>query len=268
VIRRALTVLLEYMDSVPAPDLSGELAEVVARIESLPISADNTKQQRKLRLIASLQKIIEVRQQAYCFTQAIRNLQAKVVEHLERREELAPAAAGGPDENVDSVEDTEQELPEEKRTRKKKERQTDQAIQPSAALDEWAIGLDENNCWQIFRKFRSKWCHDGPLKVAPMKREWEILKAFAEHRGALTAVELINLVRENCSREEGARIYKKRMIPSVSRLRKRLRNKCHLGNKDPIPEEERPKGYRLLITVGHSEKDEHGRPQFLPTRGS
>jgi hypothetical protein len=96
-----------------------------------------------------------------------------------------------------------------------------------------------------------------------MKREWKILKAFLEQGGALDADKLINLI-PHCSGEEGVRIYKKRMIPSISRLRTRLQEKCQLGKKDPIPEEKRPKGYRLLITVGYSQKDEHGRPQFLP----
>lgn len=135
---------------------------------------------------------------------------------------------------------------------------------PMAQLDQWAVALDGNKSWQVFKRYGQQWRHQGKLYL-PSRGDCEskILTEFFEKGGSLTRSQLIKLVHKHFSDLEGVLIFKNRVKPTLARLRNHLRATLKLPSSvDPIPWQKEITGYRLMIEVGFVEEDDSGHLQF------
>jgi hypothetical protein len=258
-------VLLDYLDFRPAPDPSADLPEVVALLDQVTTPRGVDRHPWKTRMVAGLRKLAGARQDAHQFVGAIQRLQRKLIEHMEGRDESAPA--GAPVEPNGGVEPDGQgrgQAGPRKPAGGKTKGEAGPAAQPSAACDQWALGLGKDRHWQIFRKFGGGWRHHGTLRMRPVKgRESTFLEAFAQADGSLTRIDLIKQVLRPFTYEDGKRIYPRIVKPTVSRLRARLRKELNLGKKtDPVPWDDALGGYRMLVGVGYADKDDEHRWQL------
>jgi hypothetical protein len=255
-----------FINSSQVPEL--ELQRLDHRISSGTASASD----RERHAILAAIRIAEYRDAIGAFVDHLHQLQRRIINKFatpttsSEPAGLAPqpftgppsGPALGPDQGATTLQHG---LPEQ--TRAKGADRTGVGVQPSRRCEQWAIGLDETQTWQVFRRFGRKWRYQRPLSTLKKTgREWTFLKGFADSGGVLTRLQLIKLVVQSFSDEEGVRIYINSVKSGLSRLRTRLQRELELDEEDPFPWDDGLEGHRMLIAVGYSVEDDQHRPQF------
>jgi hypothetical protein len=260
---------LEQGESVPQSAVPGQ---ELRGLELLIAHGTANDSERERHVLLAATRVAEYRDAIDAFIDRLHRLHRKIVERLSAwTTPSAEVVRQPPQAAVVEESDAGAELnipdlhpgPTKQAKRKKKDRIVP-IVQPSASFERWAIGLDEKSCWQIFQRFGRDWQHQRPFaKLRDKGREWSFLQAFTETGGSLNRVALIKLVQPHFSSDEGPRIYNRIVKTTLSRLRIRLRKELDLNPRDdPIPWDDALDGYRMLIAVGYSVKDDQHRPQF------
>ena len=130
-------------------------------------------------------------------------------------------------------------------------------------FDNWAVAVEHWGGWHVFKKHSSEWRHFG--KVSPefsSGDETKIMETLAFNGGWLGKFEAVKLFRRHPSDEDVRMLFTRKIKPVVSRLRKKLRKSLNIQNKDPIPWDDKAKGYHAKIQIGYAIKDEKDRLRF------
>jgi hypothetical protein len=265
---QALAAYLD-LDALAPPTQVPE--QELDRLNHLVSTGTASEADRERHAILAGIKIAEYRDAIGAFVDRVHDLQRRIIGKLTTAVTASTGVTSQPPAGMVAESDVQADLgspvPQaagnSKRARNKGAASTASGVQPSSHCDRWAIGLNEENGWQLFRRVQQKWHSQRVLaKVKANGRHWTILKGFVDEDGSLTRVQLIKLVAKNFSDEEGVRVYNNSVKTAISRLRTLLQQELELGQEDPIPWDDALNGHRLLISVGYSRKDNQHRPQF------
>jgi len=264
-------VLKDYLDLDGLVPPSQVPDQELQRLNQLVSSGTANTIERERHAILTGFKVAEYRDAIGAFVDRLHELQCRIIEKLATLATPPVSIASQPpptgvvqEPDISPELGSRQQTVSSKQARKKTKGRGEQVPQPSAAFERWAIGLDENRCWQIFQRFGLKWRHERPLPGLPKNgRERSFLKAFVEKSGSITRTDLIKVIQPKFSDAEGTKIYHNIVKTTLSRLRARLRRELGLGNEaDPIPWDDALNGHRMLIAIGYSVKDDQHRPEF------
>ena len=126
------------------------------------------------------------------------------------------------------------------------------ALTPQTDIEKWGIGIDHNRKWQVFECYGENWRHKGVMNPQPAKGlQMDLLQAFIERGPTLDRATIVNELCKRATESEKTEWYKPSFLPTVSRLRKRLRKALGFPLKaNPIRWENPTNSFSLFIMVG------------------
>jgi hypothetical protein len=125
-------------------------------------------------------------------------------------------------------------------------------LTPQTDFDKWGIGIDHNCKWQVFECYTENWRHKGVMNPQPAKRlQMDLLQEFIKRGQTLDRFTIVNELCKRATESEKTEWYKSSFLPTVSRLRKRLRKALGFHPKaNPIRWEKPTNSFSLFIMVG------------------
>jgi hypothetical protein len=130
-------------------------------------------------------------------------------------------------------------------------------------FENWALAIEHDKAWHVFKKSRGGWRHQGKAKGISKGRQEDLLKRFAAGGGFLSDQEAVKSVLETPSRYDQTKIMQI-IKPEISRLRKVIRRNLQVTNDgvDPLPRDKNARGWQARIQIGYAVKSDADRLEF------
>jgi hypothetical protein len=163
----------------------------------------------------------------------------KVVPGWSPTEQHNPSGAGVKDRVQEDTGDTRSEMSEPPPT------------QPR--WNQWAVGLEAGNKWQLFRRIKGEWRPQKPLRGISRGRQAGLLEAFAERGGCLPKIEALKLEHPNYSAADVDKLMGL-IKPELTRLRDALCKAIGVTDPkaDPLPFDDAHSAWRSEIEIGYA----------------
>lgn len=259
-IRETIKEYLEQDDAIHQPqDLLGAMEVLDDLVESGNANAEETKNfQRQSELF-----IIEKCAMLSRATNMVGQLQKQILDRLEKvalprntpsrlKKESFEENSANVVGNQDSAHAGSHESPSSLVRTAKKSTRIGPVLTPQPDFENWGIGIDHNRKWQYFECHGGNWRHKGVMNPQPAKGlQMDLLQAFIDRRQTLDRFTIVNELCKRATESEKTEWYKSSFLPTVSRLRKRLRKALGLPLKaNPIRWEKPTNSFSLFIMVG------------------
>jgi hypothetical protein len=248
--------LADYLDLDALAPPSQIPEQELERLNRLVGSGTASAADRERHAILAGVRIAEYRDAIGVFVDRVHDLQRRIIDKLGGPKAPTPSA-----DREEGVEEQETATP---RTEKvKKPRRKAPASRAEARFDQWGVGIDAHQRWQVFQRFGTEWRHQKVMEPQPTAGyQAAILKAFINKHRTLDRTELVRAVRGNPSDYEGKKLYKSSLISAMSRLRTCLRTALGFPPRSrPITWQKSMGAFCLLIQVGYARLEE-GRMVF------
>jgi hypothetical protein len=118
-------------------------------------------------------------------------------------------------------------------------------------FEQWAVGMEYNKKWHLFRVVRRKWQHCGPLKGLRGGLRAKLLEGFAANDGVLVKSQALKIAGGPAACADSETVMKK-IKPELSALRGILREAVGVANskEDPLPWDEPCDAWQARVQVG------------------
>jgi hypothetical protein len=139
----------------------------------------------------------------------------------------------------------------------------------TAALQYWAIGLEDGKDWWLFHKGSSVWEQIGKVDI-PSGQLHKITEQLADGEGSVSRNELIGLLQKDLPGMNGKMVNQKVTV-ALSKLRKVIWDKIKVTGPfeeidDPIPWDAYAKGWKSTIEFGYTIWDDEDDRKKLKLR--
>ena len=145
----------------------------------------------------------------------------------------------------------------------KKVRAPNRSLEVRPQLECWALAIEHECAWQIFKKYSGEWRHNGKAKGIANGRQDDFLRLLAEGDGLLSLDMVVKSIRPTASNEDRKKMLKI-IKPEFSRLRKIIRRNFNVaGNTvDPLPWDKHARAWRAEFQIGYAVKNDGDRLEF------
>jgi hypothetical protein len=130
-------------------------------------------------------------------------------------------------------------------------------IRPRPRWKMWAIGLETDHKWHLFRQVHGEWRHQRLMQGISKGRQAKLMTALADGGGFLAKAKALKLERSNYSRGDIDKLMG-RIKPEFAKLRDAIREALNVqkSEADPLPFDPTNAGWRAEIEIGYAVQDD------------